>query len=139
MKSNEDSGSVVLAKPDSEAAFQCSEFTVEQIGEITLVTLRTPDLREPETIWKAKDALVTFVKRSQPKYLIVDCKQVKFVSTMFVGMFVSLRKCLSQHIGDPRLCGLAPHIHEALTIFFPRGELFAIFDGLDDAWKSCRD
>ena len=94
-----------------------SQFTVQKIGEVTVVEFVVPSLMDPIALEESKDTLFKLVDEEDRRRLLLDFEKVQYLSSQAIGIVLGLQKKLS---ALPRstmvLCGVGAKLMELLKI-----------------------
>jgi anti-anti-sigma factor len=115
------------------SAMSSQHFDVQQDGDVTVVTLTSPELLDHLVTHEMQDELFAFAENEKPKRLIVDFQQVRRCSTEIINAMLRTRKRVAGAGGDVRLCGMHKHIRDVFRMLNLEGNVFEIFDTLDEA------
>ena len=115
-------------------------FSIEVVGDITVITLTKADkiLNNDERI---QFIGLKLLELAESRYkILVDCINVSFMSSSFIGKLILLLKNMRSKEGKLVLCGIAPNILEVLKILKVRhkrlSDLFSIFPDRETALSS---
>lgn len=96
----------------------------ETLGNVTVVTLSGK--LNTEASQDLKDGLYAHCQ-SSPGHMLIDMKDVSYVSSYLIGVLVGVHKLLKKSGSDLHLSGLGPHLKmvldvSGLTEIFPSHE-----------------
>jgi len=110
-------------------------FRVEQLGEVTVITLTAFDFFDQMTNAEAKRELVAYVQTEKPSKLVVSFQHIQRFSSEFIGTLVSVKKQQRTLQADAqmRLCALQPSHREVFKLVDPHQALFKLHDTVVEA------
>jgi anti-sigma B factor antagonist len=110
------------------AGFSGDHLEVQEIGDVTVVWLLDRVLRDPRIVQGINDEILSLVKDSGRKKLLLNLAEVKFLASDAIWMMHTIsRRARYAHAGVI-LCNLCPQIQEILEI-----------TRLDSVFTICRD
>ena len=108
-------------------------FSVEQHDDITVVQLTDLELLDRLVTHEMQEELVQFAESEKPSKLIVNFAQVRRCSTEVINAMLRTRKRIASEGGEMRLAGMQTTIRDVFRMLNLEGNVFDIFDTLDDA------
>lgn len=104
------------------------ETTME--ADVAVVAFMSASITDVEAIGTAKDKIRSFVDQNQPGRLVFDFKQVKFFSSLVLGLLLDIRARLEPYHGKVVISAINPQLHRVFKItnldrvfgFFPDKE-----------------
>jgi len=94
-----------------------STFTIQRIGNYTVVEFLTPSLMDPVQLEAIGQRLYHLVDQEDRRWIILDFSQVEFISSQFIGILLTMHKKLSELGGSHFvLCGVGPRLSELIKI-----------------------
>lgn len=108
-------------------------FNVESEDGITILQLTDLELLDRLLTHEMQEDLVHFVDSQKPSKLIVSFDRVRRCSTEVINAMLRARKRVSALGGDMRLCSMRDTIRDVFRMLNLEGNVFDIFDTLDDA------
>jgi anti-sigma B factor antagonist len=85
----------------------------ENLGNVTVITLSGK--LNTEASQELKDGLYAHCE-SSPGHMLIDMKDVNYVSSYLIGVLVGCHKLLKKSGSDLHLSGLSPHLRMALDV-----------------------
>jgi anti-sigma B factor antagonist len=89
---------------------------IEQIGQVTVVSLTNRKLLVEESIQAVGEDLFRLVEQSGRTKLLLNFSNVEHMSSAVLGMLVRLNKKVLVSGGKLALCGIDPQIREVFEI-----------------------
>ena len=108
------------------ASYEC--LMIRQVGDVTIAQLRSPKVDNRLVIDEIRKELATLVADKKPTRLLVNFRDVGFVSSQTINALVQTRSKLAAGGGTVDLCELADLVREAFTVLNLDGTLFRIFN-----------
>ena len=108
-------------------------FEVEQDGDLAVVTFTNLELLDHLLTHEMQEELLAYAENQQPKRLIVNFDCVRRCSTEIINAMLRTRKRIAAGGGDMRLCGMSQNIRDVFRMLNLEGNVFEIFDTLDEA------
>lgn len=105
---------------------------IQGIGDVTVVGFNDPSILEALMIQRIGDALNDLVEKQDKRKLILDFSNVRFLSSMALGMLLSLKKKADAGKGKVVLCGLKPELDKV----FKLANLHRLFSMYPDETKA---
>jgi anti-anti-sigma factor len=98
---------------DDRAQEQLTEATVE--NEVLVIKVLAPEIRSPEVSHALRDELIACAKRTGKSRVVVDLKNVRFIGSVGLLGFLSLRRLVDvDERGEVVVC----HVSENLEAMF---------------------
>jgi anti-anti-sigma regulatory factor len=110
-------------------------FSVEQRGDVTLITMTWRDFLNQLANVEMKVELMKFCQDEKPGRAVVDFDNVERFSTELIGTMLSVKKLLGED-GAIRLCGMDDLQRDVFRLLQLDGTVFQIHDTVDDALAS---
>ncbi len=108
------------------------EIAVEAIGPWKIVNLRGRiDASSTETFDHSLKTLIT----SGASRILINCAELRYVSSVGIGILVECSKSLSDSGGYLSFSGMSPHIRSVLQML-GFVDLFPIYSSVEEALKS---
>jgi anti-anti-sigma factor len=108
-------------------------FEIERDGDVVIVKLTDLELLDQLVTHEMQDELVRFLDAEQPRRLIVSFDRVRRCSTEIINAMLRSRKRVAALGGDVRLCSMRSTIRDVFRLLNLEGNVFDIFDTLDEA------
>ncbi|MFL5899452.1 MAG: STAS domain-containing protein, partial [Solirubrobacterales bacterium] len=99
----------------TDSAKRPRHMACELVGDVALVTLRTPDLSEEAVLTAVRAELEDILEGSGQRRVIVRLGRVKVLSKGAVVMFLARAQHLAQHGGTMRFSDVSPPIMAFLS------------------------
>jgi len=84
------------------------------------------------------DELETCLHQSEVPKIVVDMKEVSFINSAALGIFLNIFKEVEKRNGRFALCSISPDVDNLLEIT-KLGSILEVYKNLDDALDSIRD
>jgi anti-anti-sigma factor len=114
-------------------AMSFQHFELEQDGAIAVITLTDLELLDHLLAHEMQDELFAFAENEKPQRLIVNFQHVRRCSTEIINAMLRTRKRVASAGGDMRLCCMQKNIRDVFRMLNLEGNVFEIFDTLDEA------
>jgi anti-sigma B factor antagonist len=111
------------------------KISVEYVENATIVTLADEKILEENDIRALQEAIMSVVEQAPGLNLILDFRNVRFLSSAVLGLLIRVGKKIFESEGQLRLCNIAPKIHEIFKIT----RLTKIFDIYPDVETARED
>jgi anti-anti-sigma factor len=98
-------------------------FTVEQVGDVTVVRFAHLDILADEAVDEIRERLLEMVAHQDRRLLVLSFGQVTGLASRMLGLLVGLHKRLSAAGGQLVLCEVSPFLYE----FFETAHLPGLF------------
>jgi anti-sigma B factor antagonist len=92
------------------------KISVEYAGDATIVTLTDEKILEEQDIGALRNSVMSVVEQGQGISLILDFRNVRFLSSAVLGLLIRVSKKVYEQDGLLRLCNIEPKIHEIFRI-----------------------
>jgi len=106
--------------------------SVEYIGQATVLTVTDQKLLEEQAIGNLQDSIMSVVEQGDDQNLIIDFRNVRFLSSAVLGLLIRVSKRVYERKGQLRLCNIDPKIQEIFRIT-RLTKVFDIYKDLDSA------
>ena len=83
---------------------------VETIGDVTLIGFAEPALVAEEAVREIADQLSDLAEGLGPVKLLLDFRNVQFMSGRMLAVLVWIARKVEQGDGSTKLCGITPHL-----------------------------
>lgn len=93
-----------------------SRFQFETIGGVTVVLLRDTEIVDDYTLNAVRDELYKLADTSKNAQYVLNLTKVKKFSTMLIATLLAFKRRLKKTGGEMKICCIAPHLKEAVTI-----------------------
>lgn len=95
-----------------ESQPSCSLGTIR--GNVLLVEVLLPQIRDPQTSYALRDEILSLMKAGKIQHVVIDLKQVTFLGSVGLLAFLAVRRQLQT--GSIVLCNVAGAIRAMLEI-----------------------
>ena len=112
--------------------------SVEYRGEAVVLTLTDEKILEDEQIRSLQDSIIPVVEQAGRVNLILDFRNVRFLSSAVLGLLIRVSKRVYEGDGQLRLCNIHPKIHEIFRIT-RLTKIFDIYPDLEQAIAGLSD
>ncbi len=106
--------------------------SVEYAKKATVVTFTDEKILEDKDIRALEDSILSVVEQIGPIKLILDFCNVKFLSSMVLGLLIRISKRVYENEGKLALCNISDKIYEIFKIT-RLTNIFDIFENVEDA------
>ncbi len=104
------------------------EITVE--GPVAVVAFKATSISDVEGITAAAKQITEFIDENHPNRIVFDFEQVKFFSSLVLGVLLNIRAKLETYNGEVVISAINPQLHRVFKItnldsvfrFFPDKE-----------------
>jgi anti-sigma B factor antagonist len=111
------------------------KISVEYAENATIVTLTDEKILEEEDIRVLSESVMSVVEQADRVNLIVDFRNVRFLSSAVLGLLIRVSKKLYESDGQFGLCNINAKIHEIFKIT-RLTKIFDIYADLEDALRA---
>jgi len=108
--------------------------SVEYVDEVMIASLVDERIVDPVQIQALEDSIMPLAEQAKKITLILDFSNVKFLSSVMLGVLIRISKRVYETNGRLALCGINPNIHQVFKIT----RLDKIFDIYENADKAVR-
>ena len=91
----------------------------EEIGDITVATLRDSKIVEDPIVQKVGQELFALVDDERRKKIVLEFSRVKILSSAAIAKLVRLREKVKAANGNLRLCCLGREVREFFACYYP--------------------
>lgn len=108
------------------------KISVEIVGdtESAVVSFKGASLIDADCIMSAWEQIKEFLRKNQPKRVVVDFSEVKFFSSQVLGILLDVRSRVAAYGGEVVISSIEPQLHRVFKItnldkifnFFPDKE-----------------
>ena len=112
--------------------------SVEYSESATIVTFTDEKILEDEQIRSLQDSIISVVEQAGRVNLILDFRNVRFLSSAVLGLLIRVSKRVYEGDGQLRLCNIHPKIHEIFRIT-RLTKIFDIYPDLEQAIAGLSD
>jgi len=92
------------------------KISVEYAENATIITVSDVRILEEEDIRALQDSIMSVLEQGQQMNLVVDFRNVQFLSSAVLGLLIRVSKKVYESDGQLRLCNISPKIHEIFKI-----------------------
>ena len=107
-------------------------FSVEQLGDVTLVTITVKDFLNQLANVEMKMEFIKYAQEEELKRLIVNFDNVERFSTELIGTMLSVKKLVGED-GDVKLCCMDEIQRDIFRLLRLDGTVFEIHDTVTSA------
>lgn len=90
--------------------------SVEYTNDATVVTFTDERILEERDIQDLQASMMGVVEQAERINLILDFRNVRFLSSAVLGLLIRVSKKVYEHDGQLRLCNISPRIYEVFKI-----------------------
>jgi len=94
----------------------CPRLYIEAIDGVTVVNLADEMILSEEVIAELDEQLGHLVERQEPARMLINFRDVRFMSSSMLGVLAKLIRRLERSKGRLRLCGIAPELRVVFKI-----------------------
>jgi len=111
-------------------------FDSEQCGDVWVIRLNHDRLNNQVIIDQLRNEFVTFVDENKPLNVLINCHDVKRMSSEVINALIRVRQLVQPAGGEVKLCDVYPSVRMSLKFLNLDGPVFTILEseaeGLDD-------
>ena len=107
------------------------QLVVQKMGDVVVANLGGSTILDQTTIDALGRRLFELVEKQAQRKILLDFSQVRFFSSMMLGVLIRLRKRADAINGRVVICGLRPELHKVFRI--ARLEQLFDFYGTEEA------
>ena len=93
-----------------------SRFQLETISGVTVVVFLDSEIVDDYTLNAVRDELYKLADSSKKGRFVLNLAKVKKFSTMLIATLLGFKKRLKKAGGEMKICCIASHLREAVTI-----------------------
>jgi len=108
------------------------KINVGYVGDATVVTFSEEKILNEQDIRDLQERIMSVVEQTRQIRLILDFRNVRFLSSAVLGMLIRISKKVYESDGQFRLCNIDPKIYEVFKIT-RLNKIFDIYTDLDSA------
>lgn len=97
-------------------ATSTAQLEIAQVNDVTVVTFVDNKILEEGIIDIIGNDLYALVETDGRKKIVVDFKDVVYISSALLGKLISLQKKVTKAKGALRLCSIYPDIYELFSV-----------------------
>jgi len=112
-----------------------AKIKVDYAENATIVTFIDEKILEERDIQQLQESLSVVIEQGQRINLVLDFKNVQFLSSAVLGLLIRVSKRVYERDGQLRLCNISPRIYEIFKIT-RLTNIFEICSDQDDALLS---
>lgn len=112
--------------------------TVQYTNDATIITFAEEKILEETDIRALQDAVGAVVEQGDTINLVLDFRNVRFLSSAVLGLLIRISKRVYERGGRLRLCNIDPRIYEVFKIT-RLTKVFDIYDDVEAATASFSD
>lgn len=106
--------------------------SVEYKDNATIIGFTDEKILEETDIRALQDSIVSVIEQADGITLILDFRNVKYLSSAVLGLLIRISKRVYERDGHLRLCNIHPKIHEIFRIT-RLTKVFDIYENLESA------
>ena len=106
--------------------------SVEYIKNAAVVTFTEERILEEKDLQAIQDAIMSVIEQAERINLILDFRNVQFLSSAVLGLLIRISKKVYESDGQLKLCGIIPKIYKIFKIT-RLTKIFDIYKDLDSA------
>ena len=106
--------------------------SVEYADNATIVAFTDEKILQEQDIKAIQDSIMSVVEQGDDQNLIIDFRNVRFLSSAVLGLLIRVSKRVYERNGQLRLCNIDPKIQEIFRIT-RLTKVFDIYKDLDSA------
>lgn len=103
-------------------------FSIQQLGDITLLELADPNLFESLMVSELHDELLDYIATHSPRRLVVDFGRVTFCSSAVINGLLRAKRRLVTSGSALKFCAMSETTREAYRTLNLDGTVFDIYD-----------
>lgn len=107
---------------------------VEYAENATIVSFTDEKILEEKDINSLQESIMSVIEQTEQINLILDFRNVKFLSSAVLGLLIRISKRIYEHNGRLRLCNIDPKIYEIFKIT-RLTKTFDIYKNIESATK----
>jgi len=108
---------------------------VEYAENATIATFTAQSILEEKDIQALRESIMSVIEQTERINLILDFCNVRFLSSVVLGLLIRISKKIYERDGQLRLCNINPKIHEVFKIT-RLTKIFDIYKDTEDAVES---
>lgn len=101
---------------------------VQDVADVAIVHLAASRILDESNVGQLSEQLFRLVDRDHRQKLLIDFRDVEYLSSAALGALITLNKKLKGTAGRLRLCGMDPRVHQVFAVT----RLDKIFDIRED-------
>ena len=109
--------------------------SVEYTKNTTVITFIEEKILEESDIQALQESIMSVVEQAKRINLILDFRNVQFLSSTVLGLLIRVSKKVYEHEGQLKLCSIIPKIYEIFKIT-RLTKIFDIYPDLESAAES---
>jgi anti-sigma B factor antagonist len=90
--------------------------SIEYSGRAAIVRFTDEKILEEKDIEALQDSVNSIIEQAERINLILDFRNVRFLSSAILGLLIRISKRIYEHEGQLRLCNINPKIYEIFKI-----------------------
>jgi anti-sigma B factor antagonist len=114
------------------------KISVQYAKNAAIVTFTEEKILEETDIRTIQTAIMSVIEQAGPINLILDFRNVRFLSSSVLGLLIRISKKVYEQDGQLRLCNIAPKIREVFKIT-RLTKIFDIYSDLESANEGFSD
>lgn len=111
------------------------KISVEYLQNAVVVSFTEEKILEDKDIHTLQESILSVVEQTEDINLILDFHNVKFLSSVVLGLLIRTSKKIYEQNGQLRLCNINPKIYEIFKIT-RLTKIFDIYEDLEDATQN---
>ena len=109
--------------------------SVDYTKNATVITFVDEKILEEQEIKAVQDSIMSVIEQSEQLNLILDFRNVQFLSSAVLGLLIRISKNIYERDGQLRFCNINPKIYEIFKIT-RLTKIFEIYNDLASAEES---
>jgi anti-sigma B factor antagonist len=109
--------------------------SVEYAENATIVTFTDERILEERDLQALQESIVSVIEQTERINLILDFRNVQFLSSAVLGLLIRISKKVYEHEGQLKLCGIIPKIYKIFKIT-RLTKIFDIYQDVESAVES---
>jgi len=112
-------------------------FDARTTRDVHVIEFSRPDVTDPAYIERLGDAIYHYLNPFDNPRVVIDFRNVRYLSSSTLGMLVALHKVMQQKEGELRLANVAEDLYRAFKLT-KLHKLFKMFDDTEKAVESLK-
>jgi anti-sigma B factor antagonist len=110
------------------------KISVEYKNNAAIITFTEERILEEKDLQAIQDAIMSVIEQAERVNLILDFRNVQFLSSAVLGLLIRISKKVYESDGQLKLCGIIPKIYKIFKIT-RLTKIFDIYEDLDSAFE----
>lgn len=108
------------------------KISIEYKKNAAIITFTEERILEEKDLQAIQDAIMSVIEQAERINLILDFRNVQFLSSAVLGLLIRISKKVYESDGQLKLCGIIPKIYKIFKIT-RLTKIFDIYEDLDSA------